>query len=131
MADEIRMHGEGLYGAMSSFEISPHIRTCFYACSTESYREYPYSIETRAESLGFESSFGYEHLAFSKWFSERSKCMVVCWDGCYPLLESRAPANVFRKGDQSNCIAFDRHTDIYENEIPEERLALEARTNPP
>lgn len=130
LAEEIRMNGEGLYGAMSSFEISPHIRTCFYACSPESYRAYPHDVGTRGESLAFESGFGSEKPSISKWFSERSKCMVVCWDGCYPLSKSRAPENVFRKGDQSNCIAFDRHTEIYENESPSERLILEERTNP-
>jgi len=124
LVEEIEKNGEGLYGAMSSYENSPHIRTCFYACNPESFRAYPHSIETRDDSFRFES----KDLSFSTWFSNRSKCMIVCWDGCYLLSESRAPKNVFRKGDQSNCIAFDRHTDIYENSSPSDKLAQEQRT---
>jgi hypothetical protein len=122
VADEFEKGGCcGLYGAMSSFEIRPHIRTCFYACSPDAHREYPHTTFTRESSFEFESG----ETSFTNWFLEKSKCMVVTWDGCYPLAESRAPSGVFRKGDQHNCIAMDRHTEIYDNASPEERLRLE------
>jgi hypothetical protein len=38
----------------------------------------------------------------------------------------RKPPNIFRRGDQSNCLLFDHHCDTYAAASQEERARLEA-----
>lgn len=110
MVEAREQYGDGLYGAMASFEGRPHIRTCFYACSPEEFGRYPFVIETAESSYRFESGFG----SFTDWFAFRNKPgVMVTWNGCYLKNEWRSAENIFRKGDQSNCLVFDRHTDEY------------------
>ena len=49
-------------------------------------------------------------------------CWVVTWDGVYGESEWRIPENIFRRGDQSNSLLFDRHFDLYEATDSEGKL---------
>ncbi len=49
---------------------------------------------------------------------------MVCWDGTYGRDEWRKPANIFRRGNQSNVIAWDHHCDIYLTSTPERQQEL-------
>jgi hypothetical protein len=132
---EARMeHGDGLYGATASFEsypfipgnLNPHIRTSFYGCNPETFRQYPFKIDSREKCFKFESG----EWKFMQWVEDRGEpCLMVTWDGCYAKQDFRKPANVFRKGDQSNNLIHDRHTKIYELADPRQRRELETSAN--
>ena len=132
---EARMkHGDGLYGATASYEsypfvpgyINPHIRTSFYGSNPQTFREYPFKIDTRDKCFKFESG----EWKFMQWVEDRGEpCLLVTWDGCYAKEDFRKPANVFRRGDQSNNLIHDRHTKIYELADPKRRRELETSAN--
>jgi hypothetical protein len=132
---EARMeHGDGLYGATGSFEsypyvpgnLNPHIRTSFYGCNPETFRQYPFKIDSRDKCFKFESG----EWKFMQWVEDRGEpCLMVTWDGCYAKQDFRKPPNVFRKGDQSNLLIHDRHTKIYEQADPRRRRELEISAN--
>jgi len=132
---EARMqHGDGLYGATGSFEsypyvpgnINPHIRTSFYGCNPETFREFPFKIDTRDKCFKFESG----EWKFMQWIEDRGEpCLMVTWDGCYASQDFRKPPNVFRKGDQSNLLIRDRHIKIYDEAEPRRRRELEVSAN--
>lgn len=127
-------HGEGLYGTTASYEslpyvpgeFNPHIRTSFYGCNPNTFRQFPFRIESREDCLKFESGAW----SFTRWFEERGEpCLMVTWDGCYEKQNYRKAPNVFRKGDQSNLIICDRHTEMYELAGVQQRAELELRAN--
>lgn len=118
--------GEGLYGSMASYENSPHIRTSCFACHPKLLAAYPVLIDTVEKCVMFESCQG----GFTDWvISKGLPCKMVTWDGVYDKPDWRKPANIFRRGDQSNCLTRDRYTDQYDAASPDERSALEARAN--
>jgi hypothetical protein len=39
--------------------------------------------------------------------------MMVTWDGEWRRKDWRTPQNIFRRGDQSNLLVCDHHTEIY------------------
>lgn len=129
--------GEGLYGASASFEFcslwcrsghgtNPHIRTSCFACNPKILREYPYLIDSREKGFEFESGMW----NFANWFEDSGyNVMMVTWDGEYHKADWRKPPNIFRRGDQSNCLIRDRHTSMYETSSREVKLQLEESAN--
>jgi hypothetical protein len=126
--------GEGLYGAMASYEpspyvpgqVNPHIRTSFYACNPRIFREYPHLIDSREKSLAFEAG----EWNFLRWFESRGlPGFMVTWDGCYGKEEFRKPPNIFRKGDQSNLLVWDRYSEMYAHGDPQTRYVQEVFAN--
>jgi hypothetical protein len=128
-------NGEGLYGASASYEsspwvpgqINPHIRTSFYGCNPLAFRDYPHIIDSREKSFMFEAG----EWNFMRWFEEQrgQPGFMVTWDGCYQKQDFRTPPNVFRKGDQSNNIIFDRYMDVYARADPQQRQNMETMAN--
>jgi len=115
--------GPGMYGGMGSFQNKPHIRTCFFGMDLGFFRTYPHVINSRVRALQFESR---EIDIVAHVRSQGGAICVVYWDGFYGLEHCRIPANTFRKGDQSNCLTWDHHTDIYRDEIVSNKVYLEA-----
>lgn len=117
----IEMHGKGIYGATASFERHPHLRTPAIAFHPDVLRDYPFSTNNRSDSVEFESGPN----SISAW-SERNgyPTILVTANGRYYRQDWRKGENIFRRGDQSNCLVWDRHTDIYAAAGPEERAGL-------
>ena len=115
-------YGTGVYGTMASYENSPHLRasgTCF---TREVIHRYGHTIASRGDCYRFESlQWNFSQWAINTWYPT----MFVTWDGVYEQKDWRKPANIFRRGDQSNLLNWDRHCDwymgAYENE--QKRLA--------
>jgi hypothetical protein len=95
--------GPGMYGGMGSLEQGrPHLRTCFYGTDPVLFRGYPEVVNSRVKALKFESQPNY----FLGWLLAQGMTgYMVAWDGIYGPESYRTPANVFRRGDQSNCIS--------------------------
>lgn len=110
--------GDGLYGPTASYENRPHIRNCCWAFDTDTFKQYPHIIDTRARTYRAESG----DLSITRWYEDQGKPRImVAKDGFYHQADWRKPDNIFRRGDQSNCFVGDRHSDNFETGTPEER----------
>lgn len=122
IVNAINQFGDGLYGPMASYENSPHIRTSCFACKPERFREYPHLINTRDRDRLFESC----EWNFTRWFQQKGlPTKMVASDGIYDHPQWRTPPNIFRRGDQSNCLVWDRHNDIYASVSDQDKRQLE------
>jgi len=131
--------GEGLYGNSGSYEHcslwrtdirnepvrNPHIRTEFFGCNPAIMRTYPMAINSRHTSFQFESD---RNSLTNFYISKGLETRVATWDGCYRIPDWRTPPNIFRRGDQSNLLVWDRHTDIYHGAEPHVKAELAAVT---
>lgn len=107
MIEVINHYGDGLFGPMASYECQPHIRTGCAAWSPKSLREFKLEIKNHGNASQAE-------LTFAKHIQDLGKPVkMVTWEDCYDQPDWRKPDNIFRRGDQSNCMVWDRHTDIY------------------
>lgn len=121
--EEFQKHGPGLYGSMASYELSPHIRTPVYVFPPEIMRDYPILCDSRPKTYTFECA-GMKD-TFTSFCRQRGlPTKLVTWDGCYDLPDWRKPDNIFRRGDQSNILVKDRHSDTYEASDEEGKLKL-------
>ena len=111
--EEFQKHGDGLYGAMASLELSPHIRTPVYVFPPKIMRDYPILCDSRQRTYTFECAGGKD--TFTSFCRQRElPTKLVTWDECLDLPDWRKPDNIFRRGDQSNILVKDRHCDNYE-----------------
>jgi hypothetical protein len=118
--------GVGVYGASSSFEISPHIRTCCIAFTPRLILEYPLAVVCRYDAVVFEHS----PKNFSQWALEKGlPVCVVGQSGVDALADSRIRPNIFRRGSQAELLINDRHTIIYNNALPAEKDRLEKQAD--
>lgn len=116
---------KGLYGASASNETNPHIRTACFATDPKVLRRFPYTVASREDGFRFESGAW----NIMEWYRDHGyPVKMVTWDGFYDQRDWRRPANIFRRGDQSNCLVWDKHHDIYFQANPQEKIALANRT---
>ena len=105
-------YGSGIYGASSSFEIAPHIRTCAMMTSPTLILEYPYRIKSRYDAGLFENS----PKNFSLWAAFKGVPVYVVLKNSSPsLFRSRCKAGVFRSDEQQELIIQDRHSLLFRN----------------
>lgn len=113
-----RQNGPGVYAAMASFEgcplgqvwPNPHLRTAFYGMDTKLWLEFPHTVNSREDSFRFESG----EWNIANWCEANGyRAMLVSWGGCWDRKDWRKVPNGFRSGDQSNCLVWDRHCDIF------------------
>jgi hypothetical protein len=112
----VELHGDGLYGPLTSYEVVPHIRTPCMIFQPKIINDYPETVKTRDDTWRFES-LGWPDGTpnFTQWVKNHGgKTMLVTWDGVYDYSDWRKPDNIFRRGDQSNLIVKDRHCEAYE-----------------
>lgn len=123
MVEAWRSHGDGLYGASASYERDPHIRTTAFWCDPMLVRAYPRRVRTLDHRYAFEAG----PLSLTRLAEQIGlACWLVTWDGDYPKRLWRAPDNVFRRGDQSNALAWDNHFDRYADSDEESRAQVQA-----
>lgn len=113
--------GPGLYGPSASFEIAPHIRSTAFMCDPGLVSDWSGKISEPEDRHHFE--VGANSLtAMAK--RRGLPCILVTWDGFYTRAQWRKAPNIYRRGDQSNCLIFDRHHDIYEASTPNQKIRL-------
>jgi len=115
-AQAFKIHGPGMYGAYSSYLVSPHLNTTSFACSPALIRQYPVRCKDRRDRYEF------EHGSASLWrrvATQGFAAKLVTWDGERDMPEWRTPPNILWRGDQSNCLTWCQHTDRY-NEVNQE-----------
>lgn len=114
--------GTGLLGTSASYDIYPHIRTNGFLCQPklvglvwEKNRSHPKSrhkFELGKTSLT-------DTVA-----GQKLPVVLVTWDGYYTRDEWRKAPNIYRRGDQSNCLVYDRQHEIYEASSPKRKVQL-------
>ena len=105
-------HGFGFYGSIATYEVSPHLNTSGFWCSPKLLLEYPCRVVSKQDRYAF------EHGPHAMWKIVEScglPALLVTWDGEYGWQEWRMPDNIYRRGDQSNCLTYFRHTTNYAN----------------
>lgn len=114
--------GPGVFGASSSFERFPHLRTPAIAFNPKIICGYPVMVDTRDKAADFEAG----NQNFSAWAMQMHyPVLLVTRNAFYSIEHWRTPANIFRRGNQSNCLIFDRHTDVYAAADFQEKRNLE------
>lgn len=118
MCKAVETYGPGVYGPQASFENSPHIRTGCFAFHPKLMRDYPVIVDSRMKCCQFESLPGnFSHINMAA----GHPVLMVTEKECYSSTDWRKPDNIFRRGDQSNCIVWDRYNDLYFASSPSER----------
>jgi hypothetical protein len=114
---------KGVFGPTASCELQPHLRTPCIAFHPDLIREYPIKVIDRSSCCQFEHGPS----NFSLWaMSKGYPAIMVAAGGEYWQKDWRKPANIYRRGDQTNCLVWDRHTLLYANADPVMRKKLEA-----
>lgn len=118
--------GKGVYGVSASYEQHPHLRTPAIAFSPEVMRKYPTLVTNREQAAHFEA--GPDN--FSLWADREGfpSCLVTRL-GSFCMEAWRNVPNGFRRGDQSNCYVWDRHTDLYKHAKQGEKYRLERKAD--
>jgi hypothetical protein len=120
-ADAFDRYGDGVYGASSSFQVSPHIRTSCIAFAPHLILQYPLKVRCRYDACVFEHS----PTNFSLWaLGKGLPVFVVMLSGVYKLSESRLQSGSFRRGKQENLLIKDRHTIIFKTAPDDQRELL-------
>jgi hypothetical protein len=114
-------HPSAIVGSMASLERRRHLRGTGWSACTEMIVEYPIRSNSREDSLEIEA--GENNM--TEWFIQKNygACLVT-WSGEYGPELFRQPENIFRRGDQSNLLNFDRHTDVFDSADANERIRL-------
>ena len=98
--------GVGMYGAIATYEVAPHLSTSGFWCSPQMLSSYPIIVANKVQRYDF------EHGPNALWKMVAARgypVKLVTWCGEYNWQEWRKPANIFRRNDQSNCIACWHH----------------------
>lgn len=126
MAEAFSWWGDGFFGPMASYEAWPHIRTCCWAARPQTFIHYPHTIDTRPKTFRAESG----QWNISQWYEDNGYAVrLVTPVGDFPKAHWRQLSNIFRRGDQSNCLVWDRHCDLYAGATAEEKIQLEKKAN--
>lgn len=121
-------HGDALYGVTASYEGGkPHICTRAYSMDAATFRQYPHVIDSREKGQKFEVG----EWCLTEWFrSQNKECYLVDWETEHTQEHWRTGQNIFRRGDQSNVLVYDKHTDAYRDADAAEKNRLEAMADP-
>lgn len=126
MMDVWWKHGPGLYGSLGTWERSPHLNTTGFWCHPEMMRQYPLHVSSKAERYDFEHGPN----AFWKIVHRAGfPVLMATWCGEYNWQHWRLPPNIYRRGDQSNCVTFFRHSIMYATAPPQTKSDMEASAN--
>ena len=116
MAQAAELHGAGFYGPTASYQLSPHLNTTGFWCPTFLLADSKRKVVTRNHRYDFEhgpDAF-WKEVAFKK----NLPVKLVTWDGEYDWSDWRKPANIYHRGDQSNCLTYFRHSINYQLASP-------------
>lgn len=106
-------YGPGMYGTNASYQVRPHLNTSGFLVSREDVAAYPHPVTDRFSRYEFEWGRG------ALWRRVRrsgQRTMLVTNDGVWWPEEWRLPKNIYRDGDQSNCLTWFSHSYRFRDE---------------
>ena len=110
MVEAYKKHGVGFYGSLGTYEVRPHLVTSGFWCDPSFVATYPVPVNTKPERYEFEHG---RDALWRRVARQGLPAMLVTWDGEYEWLDWRRPENIYRRGDQSNCLTFYKHSAIF------------------
>ena len=126
MVDVWDKTGTGLYGAIGTYEVSPHLSTSGFWCPPKMLAQYPIKVMSKRQRYDF------EHGPNALWKQVHARgeiVKLVTWDGEYEWKQWRTPPNIFRRGDQSNCLAYWHHNTKFDRDTPDIRKRTSFHTD--
>lgn len=119
-------HGSGMYGTVGTYEVAPHLCTTGFLCPPELLAAYPIKVVTRRQRYDF------EHGPNAFWkitLAGGYPVKLVTWDEILDWQQWRTPRNIFRRGDQSNCLIYWHHHMKYATASPVTKAIMERHTD--
>lgn len=121
LAEAHTKHPRAILGPWGSYERSPHIRGPCMAFPPWLIRQYPYRIDSREACYKAESG----EWNMTRWATLQGYgTWMVTWNEILSQHEWRKPANCFRRGNQSDCLMWERHSLVWFNASPQDKLNL-------
>lgn len=127
LADVRERFGHGMYGPFSSNVTRGHLQTTAFATSPKLLVEYPLPISDRHSRLEFEHG----ERAFWRLVNRKFPVKLVTWDGSYDPQQWRQPQNILWKGDQSNLLFFNNHSQMYDESDPKRKRMWQSSADRP
>jgi len=124
-----REHGPGLYATSANRQGHPlHLCLRTYALDCGVFSAWPYTINRRPMCYFFESGEGHpENKNFTNWVEEQDLVTkLVLFTGAFDKPDWFNQPNCFRKGDQSNVLIWDWHTDMYRDASLLQKLRMKS-----
>lgn len=120
------IYGPGLYGCFASMEGGRlHLCTRCYSMDAFMWKQYPEIITSRDQGTFFEVGADNPNGNLLEWAESKGwPGLLVYWDGVRRREHFLTPANIFRTGNQENCLVFDKHTEAWFRADDEERERL-------
>jgi hypothetical protein len=110
--------GPGAYGSLATYEVRPHFCTTGFMTSPELLRLYTKSVVTREDRYEFEHGRDSWHRMVA---AAGGPVRLVTWDGIWEMSQWRTPQDIYRRGNQSNCVTFSQHTENFDKADPHTR----------
>ncbi len=128
IAEEWAKHGEGIYGCFSSHVLRPHLNTTAFATSPAMLRAYKRPVRNKRDRYQFEhgeESFWRQH------YCQGKPALLVTWTEALGPRAWRNPPNIMWRGDQSNCLVWGRHVDMWFDAPPGQQQTLSVMADTP
>ena len=129
LSDARTENGPGLYATSMSMEGGKiHVCTRCYGMDSEDFKKYPVKIVSRDQGTFFEVYDG----SLFEWYARRNMPVVlVNATACVSFIGEHPPCyiwtrpNIYRSGNQSQVIVWDKHTDAYRDADDNRKRELE------
>lgn len=119
MVDARKTFGDGIYGTMASDAgcplgthpaPNPHLRGSILAVDPKTFLQYPYRVRNRTDEYRIECG----EWNLGNWYEATGRvAIMVTFEGGWKRKDWFNRPNTFCKGDQSNLLNWDRHTDAF------------------
>jgi hypothetical protein len=130
-----QMFGPGLYTTSVGRETGRLHACCrCFGVDSADAKRYPHKIEGRGSDPGQGQWFENGDGCVLEWYQNQGlPTQVVYWDGVWEIMNHPgahclAAPNIWRRGNQSNLLVFDKHTDIYRDGDADLKRILEGMT---
>jgi len=132
LVDHREQFGPNLYGTSVSNEGGRlHLCTRCFAADADQFAAYPHKLDTRDKGVFYEVGIGNPDGSLAEWFEVTYQQVpyVVYWHQAYPWRQHHGDAhpgldNVFRRGDQTELLVWDRHTKLWADADDQEKKRL-------
>lgn len=117
-------YGPGMYGPFATHYIRPHLNTSAFSVPPHFINQlYPEKVNTHDERYAFENS---NSALWNRIAAAGKPVALVTWDGVWAPGNWRKPPNIIDRGDQSNCLVWCNHNDMFAGASPQRKVELAA-----
>jgi hypothetical protein len=111
MVEAWNRRGPGMYSSTASFMVKPHLQTTGFWCDPVLLRTHPVKVVTQSERYDFEHGV---NAICDRALKMCMPALCVTWSYILEKSQWRQGANIFWRGDQSECLYVTNHMEHYE-----------------